>query len=1091
MKINYTAAQQLIARILLISLLLQSCGGGFDNNPLISTQGEQIAPIRTNAQASIQPLVDQILTAQGKHMVTCYEEAGQLKADVKMNVPKGFSKTYAGLSVTVEQGAGLAGDILGGEEEAEEDEETAIPNECFCPITQEIMEDPVIAQDGYTYERSAIEHWFKMVKRTSFKTGVRVLSTELTPNHAIRSLIRDIKAGVNTSHQVSFPSQQDMRISDQHISTRLSSSSIGDHNATFSTFSSGYDLPELPPEIWENILSYVEYPEIITARGISHIFKELTKSKWLLHQHLCKAIVFGRIDKVSKLLHLGADISNKNDRGDSCLHLAVLNEQIEIVKLLLDKGADVNARNSEGLTPLHFCCTVENRELELAELLVDYGANPNIKGTLGTSAIDLALLSGHTKLARLIEDGAAIYALHDAIIKGNTDYIQALLNAGTDIEARNKEGNTPLYVAVEKGQLEVAKLLLDRKADIHARNREGNALLHVAVGENQIELIKLLLAKGADVNSRNTFQNTPLHWAVRHGNLEIVRLLLERGADVNVQGDDRISPLHIAVGDNQMEIMTLLLDHGADMNLKGKYNDLPLHWAAARGHSHIISRTLLLARSYTYKNLRLHKGYINSKDSRGETLLHKAARNGHLEVAKTLLEYEVDIEARNKHQNTPLHWAVRHGHLEIVALLLKRGAKVNARGYNNTTSLHIAAGENQMGTIKLLLEHKADINLADTDNTLPLHWAAYKGHLGVVKLLLEHEENTYPERYTDACRKNMGTARRLPKLKASINSKDSTSDTPLHKAARNGHLEVAKVLLEYGADVVAKNHKNLTPYQVARKASLLTILNTSPISKVDKKLKVDKKSKNDLGEFEVLPLELLQKVLYFVPYRKIGNVRLLNHTFYKLLTGYNRCGVTGVKNKPRHRSINTDAWAIKNEVNFSSLMPRAIPSFAFYQLIRRIKNLPQKFWPYLKSTNIQAVNLSRNKIDDQGVAGLVHALQGTRVHTVDLSENQIGDQGIKEFTKHLQGTCVHTLDLSKNNINDVGASQIAQHLKGSKVHTVSLRSNHQITTAGVVEFIRALQGTNIHTVNLKNNRVKLWAKKLLKEKYPHMMFYLD
>lgn len=233
---NFNSFQELIARVLLLSLFLQSCGGaGFDNNPLISKQEEQVASIQTNAQAilpltNIQSLLNKQLIAQGGHAVTFYQEAGQLKADVEMNAPQGFSKIYEGLSVSVEQGtdlaqlssleaksqerrislqlaegnqpariviykvAGLAGGMQGGEEEANEDD--SIPNECFCPITQEIMEDPVIAQDGHTYERAAIKRWLDMGKRTSPKTGARLLSTELTPNHTMRSLIQDVKAQV-------------------------------------------------------------------------------------------------------------------------------------------------------------------------------------------------------------------------------------------------------------------------------------------------------------------------------------------------------------------------------------------------------------------------------------------------------------------------------------------------------------------------------------------------------------------------------------------------------------------------------------------------------------------------------------------------------------------------------------------------------------------------------------------------------------------------------------------------------------------------------------------------------------------------------
>lgn len=62
-----------------------------------------------------------------------------------------------------------------------------IPNELMCPITFELMEEPVVAADGHTYERKAIEQWL-MRHRTSPKTNAPLDSRTLVPNHSIRSL---------------------------------------------------------------------------------------------------------------------------------------------------------------------------------------------------------------------------------------------------------------------------------------------------------------------------------------------------------------------------------------------------------------------------------------------------------------------------------------------------------------------------------------------------------------------------------------------------------------------------------------------------------------------------------------------------------------------------------------------------------------------------------------------------------------------------------------------------------------------------------------------------------------------------------------
>src|SRR3989338_916619 len=63
-----------------------------------------------------------------------------------------------------------------------------LPHAFLCPITQEAMQDPVITGDGHTYERSAIQHWLQEHDKSP-KTGLRLESKNLAPNHALRSQI--------------------------------------------------------------------------------------------------------------------------------------------------------------------------------------------------------------------------------------------------------------------------------------------------------------------------------------------------------------------------------------------------------------------------------------------------------------------------------------------------------------------------------------------------------------------------------------------------------------------------------------------------------------------------------------------------------------------------------------------------------------------------------------------------------------------------------------------------------------------------------------------------------------------------------------
>ena len=70
------------------------------------------------------------------------------------------------------------------------EESKTISDEYYCPITHEIMKDPVVASDGFTYERAAIEKWLSE-KNTSPKTNEALPDKRLVPNTSFKILIRD------------------------------------------------------------------------------------------------------------------------------------------------------------------------------------------------------------------------------------------------------------------------------------------------------------------------------------------------------------------------------------------------------------------------------------------------------------------------------------------------------------------------------------------------------------------------------------------------------------------------------------------------------------------------------------------------------------------------------------------------------------------------------------------------------------------------------------------------------------------------------------------------------------------------------------
>jgi len=74
------------------------------------------------------------------------------------------------------------------------------PSDFVCPILQEVMDDPHVADDGYTYEYSTIKTWLGN-KNTSPMTNLSLKDKSLIPNHPLRSAILEwkIKSGLSNS----------------------------------------------------------------------------------------------------------------------------------------------------------------------------------------------------------------------------------------------------------------------------------------------------------------------------------------------------------------------------------------------------------------------------------------------------------------------------------------------------------------------------------------------------------------------------------------------------------------------------------------------------------------------------------------------------------------------------------------------------------------------------------------------------------------------------------------------------------------------------------------------------------------------------
>jgi len=128
-------------------------------------------------------------------------------------------------------------------------------------------------------------------------------------------------------------------------------------------------------------------------------------------------------------------------------------------------------------------------------------------------------------------------------------------------------------------------------------------------------------------------------------------------------------------------------------------------------------------------------GLIASRDDKGDTPLHRAAQNGHTDVAKWLLGNKAEIDAKNAIGQTPLHAAAFGGYRDLVELLLTNKADVNARSYRGYTALHLAASKGYIDVVEVLLAYGANVNAKSNLGVTPLQ--AAMAHKDVVKVLQE------------------------------------------------------------------------------------------------------------------------------------------------------------------------------------------------------------------------------------------------------------------------------------------------------------------------------------------------------------------
>ena len=250
----------------------------------------------------------------------------------------------------------------------------------------------------------------------------------------------------------------------------------------------------------------------------------------------------------------GADLEMENAEGKRALHLAVERNHAESLRALLDNEADANARvGADGETPLQIAMRKNHREIGRA--LLHGGAKADAVDAKGRTPLDAATLAGNVEFEELLtranvprrattKDDRAVdqpnasgqAPLHRAARRLNLNRVLTLLKRQPQVDAPDKNGHTPLMLAVRENKgdksADVALALLNAGANPHARDKDGISPLRYAAEGNAPRLLRALLDHG--VSPLDEDGAPPMWFAVWKDAGDAIRVLAEYGAPVNL-----------------------------------------------------------------------------------------------------------------------------------------------------------------------------------------------------------------------------------------------------------------------------------------------------------------------------------------------------------------------------------------------------------------------------------------------------------------------------------------------------------------------------------------------------------------------------
>ena len=460
--------------------------------------------------------------------------------------------------------------------------------------------------------------------------------------------------------------------------------------------------------------------------------------------------------------------------------------------------------------------------------------------------------------------------LADAVMRRDGAAVRALLREKVDVNAAQADGMTALHWAVRQDDVETARLLIRGGARVDRETRYGVTPIYLASANGSARMIETLLGAGADPDAANPGGETALMTAAKTGKIDAVKLLLDRGASVDTREKVRgQTALMWAVIENHLDVAGLLLSRGADVNAQTDIN-IPDGMEAS------ITRpdgTRAMSAHIGAAGPGVYRARAIPSPSGAMTPLLFAAREGHSEMARLLVDSKADLNLPSANGTTALVVAIINNHIQLARYLLQAGADPNiADEYHKRPPLFAAiemrnlnfppetpppppeAGDplDLINLIRELLAKGANPNFqtnttpvrgfmqltgswTNFDGQTPLIRAALAGDVTVMRLLLEHGADpgikTYQgstalmaaagvnwvigETYSRSEEEYLAAARLCLELGNDVNAVNEQGFRAIHGAANRGFDKMIQLLADHGALLDVKDSQGRTPMNFA------------------------------------------------------------------------------------------------------------------------------------------------------------------------------------------------------------------------------------------------------------------------------------